>query len=53
MIAKIGTPFISTKDNGTGMGLAVCYSIAARHKAKITVESGTNGTTFSVRVKAS
>lgn len=36
-------------ENGTGLGLPVCYSIAARHNAKIEVETGPNGTTFSVR----
>ena len=25
---KIGTPFVTDKENGTGLGLAVCYSIA-------------------------
>lgn len=49
LMDKIGTPFFSTKENGTGMGLAVCYSIAARHNAKIEAASSTDGTTFSVR----
>lgn len=46
---KLGTPFFTTKDEGTGLGLAVCYSIAARHKAAIQVDSGSEGTTFYVR----
>ncbi len=46
---KIGTPFQTTKDNGTGLGLAVCYSIAARHSAKIDYDTGSTGTTFFVR----
>jgi signal transduction histidine kinase len=46
---KIGTPFFTTKENGTGLGLAVCYSIAARHNASIKVDTGPTGTTFSVR----
>jgi len=45
---KIGTPFFTTKEYGVGLGLAVCYSIAARHGASITFESGANGTTFNV-----
>lgn len=43
---KIGTPFFTTKEEGTGLGLAVCYSIAERHNAYITVNSGPGGTIF-------
>lgn len=49
VLENIGTPFFTTKDNGTGLGLAVCYSIAARHGAKIEIETGPTGTNFSVR----
>jgi PAS domain S-box-containing protein len=49
LLENIGTPFFSTKESGTGLGLAVCYSIATRHKARILVESGKEGTAFSVR----
>lgn len=45
---KIGTPFFTTKDFGVGLGLAVCYSIAARHNAVISFDSGASGTTFTV-----
>jgi len=48
---KIGTPFFTTKDYGTGLGLAVCYSIAQRHNARIDIETGAGGTTFYVRFK--
>ncbi|GBF32171.1 sporulation kinase [Desulfocucumis palustris] len=48
LLEKIGTPFFTTKENGTGLGLAVCYSIAARHNASIKVETGSSGTTFAV-----
>lgn len=48
---KMGTPFFTTKDSGTGLGLAVCYNIAARHKASIQAETGPAGTTFFVRFK--
>ena len=51
VIEKIGTPFFSTKDHRTGLGLAVCYSIAARHKASIDIETSSNGTTFNVIFK--
>jgi PAS domain S-box-containing protein len=49
VLEKIGTPFLSTKENGTGLGLAVCYSIAARHNAGIDVSTGESGTEFFVR----
>lgn len=48
LLEKIGTPFFTTKDYGTGLGLAVCYSIAARHNAEIRIETGPKGTTFYV-----
>ncbi|TGE34471.1 PAS domain-containing sensor histidine kinase [Desulfosporosinus sp. Sb-LF] len=49
LIARIGTPFLTTKESGTGLGLATCYNIAERHNAKIDVESSPSGTTFYVR----
>jgi PAS domain S-box-containing protein len=49
MMEKIGTPFVTTKETGTGLGLAVCYSVAARHGAAIEVQTGEEGTTFLVR----
>jgi len=46
---KLGTPFFTTKDNGTGLGLAVCYRIVQRHAATLTVESELGkGTVFTV-----
>ncbi|MFZ5643113.1 MAG: PAS domain S-box protein [Bacillota bacterium] len=49
ILQKIGTPFFTTKENGTGLGLATCYSIVARHNAEIGFETGPEGTTFLVR----
>jgi len=49
ILDKLGTPFLTTKDNGTGLGLPVCYRIAERHNAKIKVKTGINGTTFFVK----
>ena len=51
-LEKIGTPFFTTKENGTGLGLATCYSIAARHNAEIQIETGPTGTTFFVCFKS-
>lgn len=52
LIDKIGTPFFTTKDSGTGLGLAVCYSVASRHNASIKLETTPAGTTFFIRFKA-
>lgn len=46
VLDKLGTPFLTTKSEGTGLGLATCYSIAERHDAKITFETGPTGTVF-------
>ncbi|KUG03636.1 sporulation kinase [hydrocarbon metagenome] len=46
IINKLGTPFLTTKENGTGLGLPVCYSIAARHNARITLRTSPSGTSF-------
>lgn len=46
ILDKIGNPFLTTKESGTGLGLSVCYRIAQRHKAKITLQTNSCGTTF-------
>lgn len=51
VLDKLGTPFLTTKENGTGLGLPVCYRIAERHKAKIEIETGSAGTTFYIKFK--
>lgn len=48
ILNKIGTPFLTTKDNGTGLGLAVSYRIAERHNATINLKTSSQGTTFIV-----
>lgn len=49
LLDKLGTPFLTTKEQGTGLGLAVCYRIAARHFAKIDIDTSSTGTTVNVR----
>lgn len=46
---KLGTPFVTTKDTGTGLGLPVCYRIIERHDASIEVDTGAMGTIFYVK----
>ncbi|WP_241156763.1 ATP-binding protein [Bacillus sp. FJAT-42376] len=38
-LEKLGEPFYSTKERGTGLGLAVCFSIVKRHKGSIHFKS--------------
>lgn len=48
VLDKIGTPFFTTKEQGTGLGMAICYSIAERHNAIININTGKKGSAFSV-----
>ena len=49
IINKLGTPFFTTKEGGTGLGLSVCYTIIHNHGGKIDVTSKVGeGTAFTV-----
>lgn len=48
-ISKLGTLFFTTKENGSGLGMPMCYDIAERYCAQIEVETGPAGTTVFVR----
>ena len=53
-IAKIFDPYFTTKQKGSGLGLATTYSIIKNHSGHITVEStATVGTTFHIYLPAS
>ena len=48
-IKKLGEPFYTTKENGTGLGLMVSYRIIEEHKGSIQIESEEGiGTTFKI-----
>ncbi|MGJ9385950.1 two-component system sensor histidine kinase NtrB [Salipaludibacillus sp. CF4.18] len=51
LLEHIYKPFFTTKPQGTGLGLPICYSIAQRHNADIECESSATGTIFYVKFK--
>jgi PAS domain S-box-containing protein len=51
---KVFDPYFTTKQWGSGLGLAVCYSIINNHNGHISVESEKGvGTTFTIYLPAS
>jgi PAS domain S-box-containing protein len=53
-LSRIFEPYFTTKDTGSGLGLATTYSIVKKHDGMIDVESSVGGgTTFTVYLPAS
>ncbi|NHC41600.1 sensor histidine kinase [Bacillus sp. MM2020_1] len=49
-IKSLGTPFYSLKSKGTGLGMMICYNIAAKYKGTIDFQSTKGeGTTVTIR----
>ncbi|MEH7378909.1 PAS domain S-box protein [Bacillus sp. JJ1533] len=50
-LKRLGEPFYSNKEKGTGLGLMLCFRIIKEHKGTITFESIENqGTTVKIRL---
>jgi PAS domain S-box-containing protein len=53
-VPKIFDPYFTTKDNGSGLGLSIVYSILQKHDGHIAVQSEPGiGTTFTLYLPAS
>lgn len=53
ILEKIFTPFFTTKAQGTGLGLPICYKLVKLHNGELKVESDDkNGTIFTVELPA-
>jgi signal transduction histidine kinase len=50
VLPRIYEPFFSTKETGTGMGMAIVHSLVTMHGGKIEIDSCPNGSTFDVYV---
>ncbi|KUO70226.1 MAG: hypothetical protein APF77_18200 [Clostridia bacterium BRH_c25] len=49
VIGKLGIPFFTTKEKGTGLGLGISYQIMSEHNGRIEVESEAGkGTVFKI-----
>lgn len=51
VLEEHGKPFVTTKDNGTGLGLPICYRIANRHSAEIKIQNYSNGASVGIIFK--
>ncbi len=52
-LSKIFEPYFTTKPEGSGLGLATCYSAVQKHEGTITVRSKVNvGTEFNIYLPA-
>lgn len=50
VLARIYEPFFSTKEGGTGMGMAIVHSLVTLHGGTIDVTTGKTGTSFEITV---
>ena len=50
VLQRIYEPFYSTKDTGTGMGMAIVHSLVTMHGGRIEIDTSPNGTRFEVTI---
>ncbi|MBM6616479.1 ATP-binding protein [Bacillus suaedaesalsae] len=50
ILKRIGEPFFTTKEHGTGLGMLVSHQIIEEHKGTITIKSSDNGTSIYVQM---
>lgn len=48
VLPRIYEPFYSTKETGTGMGMAIVHSLVTMHGGKIEIDTSSQGSTFNV-----
>ena len=50
-LSKVGEPFYSLKENGTGLGLMVCHRIIETHNGSMSIQSKLQeGTTVEIEI---
>lgn len=50
VLPRIFEPFYSTKESGTGMGMAIVHSLVSMHGGKIEIDTSPKGTTMDVYI---
>ncbi len=50
VLQRIYEPFFSTKETGTGMGMAIVHSLVTMHGGTIEIDTTPHGTRFDITV---